>query len=97
MQTPIIATLIFSVVVLVIGVILTLLKKPVGKAITVMGVGLLITFLFYYAFVAAGVYGKPPEKIGYTLNILALVILIVGAGLAIHVIKKIRLKEITSR
>jgi len=95
MQTPIIATLIFSIVILIIGVILTLLKKPVGKAVTVMGAGLLITFLFYYAFVAAGVYGKPPEKIGYALNILGLIVLVVGAGLAIHVIKKIRLKEVT--
>jgi len=93
MQTPIIATLSLSVIILIIGIILTLLKKPAGKAVAVMGAGLLITFLFYYVFVATGVYGKAPQKIGYVLNILAVIILFVGAGLAIHVIRRARMKE----
>ncbi len=90
LEPSLLALLVFSVLVLVLGLVLWAIKKPAGKAVTAMGIGLVITFLFYFAFVASGVYGKPGAESGYVLNILGVMVLIVGAFVAIYYIKKAR-------
>ncbi len=94
LSIPMLALLTFSVAVLIIGLIAWLgFKRPSGRALTAMGVGLLVTFAFYFAFTATGIYGKPGAAAGYALNIVGLIVLLLGASTAIYHIKKVRAAE----
>jgi len=84
------ALLVLSIIVLIFGLLLLVTKKPAGKVITAIGVGMIVTFMFYFAFVSAGIYGKPGAETGYVLNILGLIILVLGAAASIYYIKKSR-------
>lgn len=91
---PIIASLMLSLIILILGIVTwLLLGKAVGRAITIMGTGLLITFMLYFVFTTMGIYGKTGAKAGYILNVLGLIVMLLGASTAIYQIKRARTSE----
>ena len=83
-------SLIFSVIVLIIGILLLVVKRSSGKIVTAIGIGLIISFLFYFSFASTGIYGKAGPAGGYMLNALGIIFLIIVSIISIFYIKKSR-------
>jgi len=63
------------------------MKKNFGMLLLVVGIGWLITFGFYFALVAAGVYGLQGAAGGYANNIIGAILFIVGIVGIIYFVK----------
>ncbi|MEQ9716051.1 MAG: hypothetical protein ACTSSP_03845 [Candidatus Asgardarchaeia archaeon] len=80
--------LVLGIIILVVGLVLKFgMKKNFGMLLLVVGIGWLITFGFYFALVAAGVYGLQGAAGGYANNIIGAILFIVGIVGIIYFVK----------
>lgn len=80
--------LVLGIIILVVGLVLKFgMKKNFGMLLLVVGIGWLITFVFYFALVAAGVYGLQGAAGGYANNIIGAILFIVGIVGIIYFVK----------
>lgn len=80
--------LVLGIIILIAGFVLKFsMKKNFGMLLLVVGIGWLITFGFYFALVAAGVYGLQGAAGGYVNNIIGAILFIVGIVGIIYFVK----------
>ena len=81
--------LVLGIIILVVGAILKFsMKKNIGLVLFLIGIGWLITFGFYFALVAAGIYGAQGPQAGFANNIIGAILFIVGIIGIYFIVKK---------
>ncbi|MGQ4834654.1 MAG: hypothetical protein ACP6IS_12285 [Candidatus Asgardarchaeia archaeon] len=81
--------LVLGIIILVVGVVLKYsMKKNIGLLLLVVGIGWLITFGFYFALNAAGIYGLQGEQAGFANNIIGGLLFILGIIGIYYIVKK---------